>query len=180
MNVICSLVYGKRYELDDKEFDQIITNTDALAQLASPGNPVILLPWLRHFSIKTVKRMDEVIKERDMMIKDKIDDHRRSYKAGVTRDLTDALLKSMEDDNQSGLLTEDHLHMAVSDVFLAGFETTTTALRWILLYLILYPEVQAKIHQELDDVLPSDKAPVIKDRERLPFFASNDQRSNAH
>ncbi|XP_031575467.1 steroid 17-alpha-hydroxylase/17,20 lyase-like [Actinia tenebrosa] len=170
MNVICSLVYGKRYELDDKEFHQIVTNTEALAKLASPENPLILLPWLRHFPIKTVKRMNEIIKERDRIVKEKIDDHRRSYRSGVTRDLTDTILKCMEDENNNGLLTDDHLHMAVSDVFLAGFETTTTALRWILLYLILYPEVQAKIHQELDEVVGSDQAPWLEHKERLPYL----------
>lgn len=170
MNVICSLVYGRRYELEDKEFKQIVTNTEALAKLASPENPLILLPWLRHFPIKTVRRMDEVIKERDRIVTEKIDEHKQSYRNGVTRDLTDALLKCMEDENQNGLLTQDHLHMAVSDVFLAGFETTTTALRWILLYLVLYPEVQAKIHLELDDVVGSDQAPRLEHKERLPFL----------
>jgi cytochrome P450 len=39
------------------------------------------------------------------------------------------------------------------DLFLAGMETTSTSLIWTFLFLLHHPEVQAKLHQELDKVL---------------------------
>jgi len=38
-------------------------------------------------------------------------------------------------------LTDDHLLMTVGDIFGAGVETTTTVLKWAVLYLLHYPEV---------------------------------------
>ena len=40
----------------------------------------------------------------------------------------------------------------INDLFLAGTETTSTALRWGLLYLILHPEIQAKCRLEMSQV----------------------------
>jgi len=35
------------------------------------------------------------------------------------------------------------------DLFLAGGETTSTVMNWIILYLTLYPEVQVKARKEI-------------------------------
>lgn len=40
-------------------------------------------------------------------------------------------------------LTDDHLLMTVGDIFGAGVETTTTVLKWAVLYLLHYPEVRS-------------------------------------
>jgi cytochrome P450 len=38
------------------------------------------------------------------------------------------------------------------DLFLAGMETTTTSLMIITLHLLHHPEVQKKVHEEIDEV----------------------------
>lgn len=70
----------------------------------------------------------------------------------TVRDLMDALLKvriSAENSSPSGTgleLTDDHLLMTVGDIFGAGVETTTTVLKWAVLYLLHYPEVGSALH----------------------------------
>lgn len=67
----------------------------------------------------------------------------------TVRDLMDALLQvRLSAENNSppaaGLeLTDDHLLMTVGDIFGAGVETTTTVLKWTVLYLLHYPEVRS-------------------------------------
>lgn len=42
--------------------------------------------------------------------------------------------------------------MTCLDLFMAGGESTANTLSFTLLYMTLYPEVQAKVHAELDSV----------------------------
>lgn len=46
---------------------------------------------------------------------------------------------------------------------------TTTAIISTIYALLLYPEVQAKVHAELDEVL-GDAPPTAEDRQRLPYL----------
>jgi cytochrome P450 len=38
------------------------------------------------------------------------------------------------------------------DLFFAGMETTSSSLLWTFLYMIHHPDIQQKVHQELDEV----------------------------
>ena len=38
----------------------------------------------------------------------------------------------------------------VSDLYAAVTETTTSTIRWILFYLIRHPEIQKKVHREIE------------------------------
>jgi hypothetical protein len=40
----------------------------------------------------------------------------------------------------------------VADIFLAGQDTTSSSILWTFLYLLHHPEVQIKLHKELDEV----------------------------
>lgn len=51
------------------------------------------------------------------------------------------------------------------DLFSAGSETTATTLAWAVNYMVLHPEVQEKVQQEIDAVL-GDRAPGLEDRAR--------------
>ena len=54
--------------------------------------------------------------------------------------------------------------------FMAGTETTAGALAWALHLVAAHPEVEARLHKELDDVL-GGRAPVPADVSALPYAA---------
>ncbi|KAF8515735.1 cytochrome P450 [Gautieria morchelliformis] len=54
--------------------------------------------------------------------------------------------------------------------FGAGADTTTVALSWFVLAMILYPDVQRKAQAELDDVIGADRLPGFEDRQNLPYI----------
>ena len=49
------------------------------------------------------------------------------------------------------------LEVVLVDLFLGGSETTATSINWTVLYLLHYPEVQAKIHAELDQIVGTSR-----------------------
>nr|XP_042699895.1 cytochrome P450 2C13, male-specific-like [Chrysemys picta bellii] len=64
---------------------------------------------------------------------------------------------------------EDNLVQTVFDLFLAGTETTTTTLRWAVLYMVTYPDVQEKVQKELDAELGPSQLICYEDRKNLPY-----------
>ena len=55
------------------------------------------------------------------------------------------------------ILGLDNLKVTLFDLFLAGSETTSTTLNWAVLYMLRYPEVQARVQEELDTVVGTDR-----------------------
>lgn len=57
----------------------------------------------------------------------------------------------------------------ISEMFAAGTDTTATAIRWALLFLIHNPEVQDKMLQEITEVTGDVRLPLIADRDKMPY-----------
>lgn len=86
------------------------------------------------------------------------------------RDRGDLLSMFMlaEDEETGERMTDRQLRDEVITMFMAGHETTATALVWTLHALERHPEVEARLHAEVDSVL-SDRPPRLADLERLPW-----------
>ena len=81
-----------------------------------------------------------------------------------SEDIVDYLLAA----NKDGELSEAEVYDEICTLFVAGFETTATALAWTLYLLARNPEAVAKWQVELDEVL-ADRPPTWDDIPRLKF-----------
>ncbi|XP_031551984.1 steroid 17-alpha-hydroxylase/17,20 lyase-like [Actinia tenebrosa] len=175
VNVICAMVYGEHYEIDDPEFLMILDYNTKMFRLLSAVHLLNIFPFLIHFPIKDSKDIELVRVNRDRLLDTKLHEHRETYQDGVIRDLTDALIKALqeaqkEDSKVRDLITENHVVMTMTDAFSGGLETTMTSLRWYCAYMVLNPDIQAKVHAELDDVVGRDVMPKWEDKSRLPYL----------
>merc|ERR1712066_226554 len=64
----------------------------------------------------------------------------------------------------------ENLTNNLMDLFMAGSETTSTTLTWAMLFMVRYPQVQARIQEELDRVIGRNRNPSLKDRLSLPYI----------
>ena len=55
---------------------------------------------------------------------------------------------------------------SLNDLVGAGFDTL---MNWLILYMIVFPEVQKRVHEEIDAVIGSSRRIEIADRSRLNF-----------
>lgn len=183
LNVICALVYGESYDIEDEEFKLIMKYNNHFVRLFKGFNILEMMPWLRYLPIEEGRILREAKELRDLVLNAKYREHKRKFdrnpdKDGIKiNDLTDAFLKAYyeaqkEDGKISQLLTEDHLIMIINDVFNAGIQSTTATLLWLLAYIVNYPDVQARVHAEIDEVIGPDRKPRLDDRGNLPYLES--------
>ena len=65
------------------------------------------------------------------------------------------------------LLAEYVLQVNISNLFIAGSDTTANTIRWCVLFLLCHPKVQEKLQAEVDSVVGSDRLPSLNDRDRF-------------
>ena len=95
-----------------------------------------------------------------------IEERRRS---GEDRgDLLSMLLDARDEEGDGGQMSDLQVRDEVMTLFLAGHETTANAMTWTWYLLSEHPEVERKLHEELDAVLEG-RIPTFDDVQRLPF-----------
>nr|ALF38185.1 CYP2D50 [Equus caballus] len=172
-NVIASLTFGRRFDYNDPHFLEILDLTEDILKEQSGFLPQVLnaIPMLLHIPGLVAKvfpgqrafmaQLDELVAERRMT----------RDPAQPPRDLTDAFLDEVQKakGNPESSFNDDNLRLVVSDLFAAGMVTTSTALAWALLLMILHPDVQRRVQQEIDEVIGQARRPEMGDQARMPF-----------
>ena len=85
---------------------------------------------------------------------------------GGAKDLLTLLLTARDDDGNS--MSDQQLRDEVITLLLAGHETTALNLSWAWYLLAQHPEIENKLHAELDAVL-AGRLPTASDLPNLPF-----------
>jgi cytochrome P450 len=93
----------------------------------------------------------------------------RRARGGDRGDLLSMLLDAQDADDGSRM-TSRQVRDEVITMFLAGHETTAVALSWTWYLLAQHPEVEARLAEELRDVL-AGRAPTVADLPRLRYAA---------
>ncbi|NXG00965.1 CP2J2 protein, partial [Sakesphorus luctuosus] len=75
-------------------------------------------------------------------MKEQISKHKEDWNPSESRDYIDSYLQEIAKDKSSDTFREEHLIACTLDLFFAGTETTSSTLRWALLFMALHPEIQ--------------------------------------
>jgi len=137
-----------------------------LAQIVKPFSQQATLKWILNNRLPTPAHhhFNRLVRDIDAIVYRIIAERRSSGKD--EGDLLSMLLRSQDEDGSQ--MTDQQLRDEVMTLFLAGHETTALTLSWTLHLLALHPEVQRRLHSEVDDVL-SDRSPSVADLPRLKY-----------
>uniref|UniRef100_UPI00358FE2A1 cytochrome P450 2C23-like isoform X2 n=1 Tax=Myxine glutinosa TaxID=7769 RepID=UPI00358FE2A1 len=171
-NVICATVLGKRFEYEDATFLDLLGRINF--NVRETGSPAAQL--YNAFPIFRLLRQpyevfSDNIKNVRKYIDKAIDEHRSSLVTTDPQDYIDSFLiqQAKEASNPDSPFTDFQLNTCIANLFAAGSETTATTLRWALLLMMKFMDVQECVQREIDDTLGRDRPPTLSDRHRLPY-----------
>ncbi|XP_057245283.1 cytochrome P450 2D17 [Malurus melanocephalus] len=171
-NMIYAIVFGERFNYGDETFkkmSQLLKNSlkEETGFLATLLNVVPILMRIPGLPQKVFRAQKEVMDFLDGLIAK----HMKTWDPADTRDFTDVFLKEMEKGKEAeeNGFHYSNLRLVVADLFTAGFETTSTTLRWGLLYMLLHPEIQKKVQAEIDEVIGRERPPSMNDQASMPY-----------
>ena len=170
-NVICSIIFGKRWNVDDPEFHELITLCHLEMRNLEKVEIVDLFPILRFFPV-----FREAIKYHMSLFK-----RWRSLVTSVLESIVDMkeedsfykILKKELESDAEGFKESDiaeRLLAIVKDFFFAGTETTATTLLWFTVLMANHQDVQMEIKDEMDQVVGLKRHPSLEDKPNLPLL----------
>ncbi|WP_280514254.1 cytochrome P450, partial [Streptomyces europaeiscabiei] len=87
---------------------------------------------------------------------------------GQEPDLLSLFLHAVDEGDGKGMDLEQ-LHHEVLNICVGAYETTTNTLAWAFYLLARHPEVESRLHAEVDEVLGSRTVPGFEDLPRLTY-----------
>ncbi|NWT08806.1 CP2H2 protein, partial [Vireo altiloquus] len=144
-NIICSIVFGDRFDYEDKKFLTLIDLLERNNNLQSSIQTQLynFFPNLMEYLPGPHKELIENIEEVDKFTTDIVKEHQKTLDPTCPRDFIDAFLNKMEQEkgNDHSEFTVETLTRTTLDLFLAGTGTTSLTLRFAILILHKYPEI---------------------------------------
>ncbi|KAH0518983.1 Cytochrome P450 2J3 [Microtus ochrogaster] len=172
-NIICSITFGERFEYHDSQFQELLRLLDQAIYFSSSKMVWLynIFPWIMKHLPGSHQTALVSWRQLKSYISDIVENHRRDWNPDEPRDFIDAFLTEMtkHPDKTATSFNEKNLICSTLDLFIAGTESVSTTLRWALLYMALYPEIQAKVHAEIDRVIGQEKQPSLADRDSMPY-----------
>ena len=138
--------------------------------ITARGNqPLSLSNLLHRLPMPLTRRFKEGLAYLDGTVYGLIEQRRQSGLDG--NDLLSLLLNARDEEAanpEDAVMTDQQVRDEVITLFAAGHETTAVALTWTWYLLATHPDIQARFHAELDDVL-AGRLPTTADIPNLPF-----------
>ena len=179
-DVICGITFKDGTDTANPDMDELLKLNVMFAASADDAQLALVLnffSWARHLPINGSDRIIQLFFKMHDIIRKLLRGRKETFDpTEPVEDFMSALLKAQHDfeeecenaEERSTLLSEDHFIAAIEDMFFAGYETTSTILRFALGFLANNPKYQEEIQHQLDEVLGS-RRPSLDDRPKLPL-----------
>ncbi|XP_028666621.1 cytochrome P450 2J4-like [Erpetoichthys calabaricus] len=172
-NIICSIVFGHRFDYSDSRFQELLHLISEITYLEGTlwvqvynafPRLMKLLPGRHNQLFFYFERIMDFLRE-------EIREHKVEWDPSSPRDYIDCYLAEIENrkNDVEAQFHEENLAYCLLDLFVAGTETTSTTLRWALLYMMKYPHVQEQVRAEIDSVIGRERPPSMEDRTNMPY-----------
>ncbi|KAJ8335086.1 hypothetical protein SKAU_G00407250 [Synaphobranchus kaupii] len=171
-NIICVLVFGQRFQYDDPQFLRLLQLVSENVRLGSSPmtqlyNAFPIPMFLVGDHHKAMKNGNEA---RSYFTK-VYQQRKAEHDSNDVRSFIDRFIvrQNEEQDNPNTFFDDQNMVFSIGNLFGAGTETTSTTLRWGLLFMMKYPHIQEKVQAEIENVVGRERPPRADDRKRMPY-----------
>jgi len=173
-NIIWAIVAGRRLEYDNPLFLKLVSSINLNFEVGGSFGIINFLPWLAKIMPASFLGIDKVqhsVEQLHRYFRDVIKEHHDNYKPeNEPSDYIDCfLMEQKRNTDSSSTFTETQLLVTISDLFVAGGETTATVLRWAILLITSRKDIQHKIQEEIDLVIGKERLPSSADQSNMPY-----------
>ncbi len=171
-NVICSTVFGKRYNYEDANFRKLLDLLYRQFILVGSGGLNLFLPIMKYLQPSKQEMMRTNYRDLYTFVSEIIDQHKAVFQSEHLHDYIDVYLREIEISKTLGRdshISDKTLVASVGNLFGGGTDTTANTLYWALLAILRYPEVQHQVQKEIDDVVGRNRLPRLSDRSDMPY-----------
>ena len=178
-NVICGVTFGEGCDTTNPDMNELL---DLNQQIMSGSSDILTVavldffPLVEYLPIPAYSRLLalqynvlDIIRKHLKQRQDSFDPEEPVHDliSGLIRAQKEA--EDLDAEDRAALLSDDYLVNTIEDMFVAGYETTSTTLKWAIAFLVNYPQYQTDIQHQLDEVVGRDRMPDLQDRHNLPL-----------
>lgn len=169
-NVICSIIFGDRYDYDSQEFAVIVKSIGDLTQCLEWNGLRNLFEILEYMPCPQNYKMARQASDRLFKaVQEQLKEHHRTLDPNDDRDLLDMFLRKQANAGENAKYFEDeNLLNIMLDLFIAGSDTTASTLSWAYLFLSAHPDIQEECYRETTSIL-GNRLPTLADQTKLPY-----------
>lgn len=169
-NVICSLIFGNRFDYQDDDFQRLLKLMNEMTALHGSVSAQLYnnFPSIMKYLPGAHQTIFKYWKVLENFMQEQIKKHKEDWNPSESRDYIDSYLLEISKDDSNTFL-EEHLTACSLDLMFAGTETTSSTLRWALLFMAVHPEIQAQVQAEIDAVIGQARPPALEDRNKLHY-----------
>ncbi|XP_053571949.1 cytochrome P450 2C38-like [Bombina bombina] len=171
-NVISMILLGKRHDYQDKQLMELISyirlhinNFQSISQQLCNIFPFLLrIPAVSRYIFKSNSYLHSLLQK-------EIDRHKQTLDSSSPQDFIDHFLLKIKEEasDTNDYLSDNGLLTTITGLLAAGTDTTTTSLKFSLVVMAHFPDIQAKVQQEIDKVIGTQRPVGTKDRAQMPY-----------
>ncbi|OQV26084.1 Cytochrome P450 2D3 [Hypsibius exemplaris] len=174
-NVLSSLLWSGTFQPDDSSFNGFVSNIEKNLQEFANAVMMEVYPWLRKIYPFTNKfrRLNTRVGKAMGFLKNVVQEHKKTFDPAHPRDYCDAFFAIQRNQAKKAecdqTFTDLQLVRNLADIYITGYETTATFLRWCMVYIILHQDVQERVQDEIDAVVGKFRYPTPEDEQNMPY-----------
>nr|XP_016853932.1 PREDICTED: cytochrome P450 2G1-like [Anolis carolinensis] len=172
-NIISSIVFGERFDYENEEFQALMRMINNFFwEISTTWSQLYdMFPTLLKYFPGPHTRVYNILSDMFLFVAKRVEKNQETLDSNFPRDFIDCFLIQMEKekDNPLSEFNIKNLEHTIFNLFFGGTETVTSTLKYGFLLLMKYPEVQAKVHEEIDRVIGHNRIPNSEDRRQMPY-----------